>query len=273
MYGSEGIQSTLHNSLIGLQSSLDNVNIFYSNLPVHSKCYVWRLNGKIVHALVGSANFSTNGLTTPYREILAETTYDTFEPLNNYILKVINNSQSCLEITSVQIQQVYTSQDLCIMSLLMDDGNVHNASGLNWGFTASGLPAEKRGINDACIPIRIEYIKNYPNFFPPKQLNPLKDDERGRTQRHNDAIEIIWDDGVSMEGLLEGSQPFNNLLYPKQISSFPSKSQFGEYLRYRIGVPFGQPVRRLHLDKYGRTDIGISKLGEGVYKFDFSNHK
>ena len=32
-----------------------------------------------------SANFSTNGLTTPYREILAETTRDTFTPLNDYI--------------------------------------------------------------------------------------------------------------------------------------------------------------------------------------------
>jgi FAD/FMN-containing dehydrogenase len=47
----------------------------------------WKHNGEIVHALVGSANFSTNGLTTPYREILAETTRDTFKPLDDYITK------------------------------------------------------------------------------------------------------------------------------------------------------------------------------------------
>ena len=30
MYGSDGIKSTLHNSLIGLQNNIANVNIFYS---------------------------------------------------------------------------------------------------------------------------------------------------------------------------------------------------------------------------------------------------
>ena len=82
MYGSEGIKRPLHNSLIGLQNDILNINIFYSNIPVHSKCYVWRNRGQIISALVGSANFSTNGLTTPFREILAETTVDTFLPLN-----------------------------------------------------------------------------------------------------------------------------------------------------------------------------------------------
>jgi len=73
-----------------------------------------------------------------------------------------------------------------------------------------------------------------------------------------------------MEGLFEGSQPIDGVVYPKQISSFPVKSQLGEYIRNRIGVPLGQPVRRHHLEKYGRTDITISLLAEGVYKFDFS---
>ncbi len=96
MYGAEGIQRVLHNSLIGLQNEIENINIFYSNFPVHSKCYAWRNRGQIVHALVGSANFSSNGLTTPFREILAETTHDTFNPLNDYITRVLNNSISCL---------------------------------------------------------------------------------------------------------------------------------------------------------------------------------
>ena len=101
-------------------------------------------------------------------------------------------------------------------------------------------------------------------------MNPLEIDARGRMQRHNDSIEIIWDDGLTMEGLLEGSQPVNDKIYPKQISSFPVKAELGEYIRNRIGVPLGQPVRKHHLERYGRVDIEVSLLGEGVYKFDFS---
>lgn len=97
MYGSEGIKPTLHSSLTSIQDNVGNLNIFYSQLPVHSKCYAWRRRGEIIHALVGSANFSVNGLTTPFREVLAETTFDTFRPLNAYIQHVLNNSISCLE--------------------------------------------------------------------------------------------------------------------------------------------------------------------------------
>jgi hypothetical protein len=267
MYGSDGIQRPLHNSLIAIQNEIENVNIFYSNLPVHSKCYAWRNRGQIVHALVGSANFSTNGLTTPYREILAETTFDTFNPLNDYIARVLNNSQSCLEIGVADIRDVVVAVGTtCMLTLLGKDGEVQNAAGLNWGQN----PNNHTRPNDAYIKIRTQDIRNFPDLFPPKQVNPLFDDRRGRIQRHNDAIEIIWDDGISMEGLLEGSQPIDGLIYPKQISSFPVKSQLGEYIRTRIRVPLGQPVRKFHLERYGRTDIAISKLGEGVYKFDFS---
>lgn len=73
-----------------------------------------------------------------------------------------------------------------------------------------------------------------------------------------------------MEGLLEGSQTINGITYPKQISSFPTKADLGAYLRNRLGVPLGQPVRKHHLESYGRLDVEISLLGDGVYSFDFS---
>ncbi|WP_316809202.1 restriction endonuclease PLD domain-containing protein [Pedobacter agri] len=266
MYGSEGIMPTLHNSLISIQNKVDNVNIFYSQLPVHSKCYAWRKSGEIIHALIGSANFSTNGLTTPFREVLAETTFDTFRPLNAYIQKVLNNSVSCLEVGSDRVVEKTINLEYCNMTLLGKDNEVQNAAGLNWGQN----PSNHTTLNDAYIPIRTNHIKDYPHLFPPKQINPQSVDSRGRLQRHNDAIEIIWDDGITMEGLLEGSQPIDGVIYPKQISSFPIKSQLGEYVRMRIGVPLGQPVRRHHLERYGRTDVTVSLLGEGVYKFNFS---
>lgn len=267
MYGSEGIKKTLHNSLVGLQNSIQNLNIFYSTLPVHSKCYIWRNRGQIVHALVGSANFSTNGLSTPYKEILAETTYDTFLSLNDYIAKILNNSISCLEVLPSETSEEETQfGTVCRLTLLSRDGEVQNTAGLNWGLN----PKNHTTPNDAYIKIRVQDIIDFPELFPAKQLNPLKFDGRGRMHRHNDAIEIIWDDGTSMEGLLFGNQNINGVIYPKQVSSFPSASELGKYLRQRIGVPQAQPVRKHHLVSYGRTDVSVSKVGAGIYKFDFS---
>ncbi|MBK8806036.1 MAG: NgoFVII family restriction endonuclease [Bacteroidales bacterium] len=266
MYGSEGIKPSLHGSLLNIQNTVQNLNIFYSNLPVHSKCYVWRRNGEIIHALIGSANFSVNGLTTPFREVLAETTFDTFAPLNEYIRHILNNSISCLEVGMARVVETATESESCLVTLLSRDGEVQNAAGLNWGQN----PNNHTTPNDAYIAIRTFHIRANSNIFPPKQLNPMELDGRGRMQRHNDSIEIIWDDGVTMEGLLEGSQPIDDIIYPKQISSFPVKAELGEYIRQRLGVPSGQPVRKHHLQAYGRLDIEISLLSDGVYKFDFS---
>lgn len=266
MYGSEGIQRSLHNSIVNLQNNINNIDIYYSLLPVHSKCYLWKFKGKIVHALVGSANFSTNGLTTPFREILAETTFDTFSPLNEYLIKILNNSMSCLEPTSLIQEKATTRNRICNLTLLDREGEVQNTAGLNWGQN----PNNHTKRNDAYIKIGANDVRNFPELFPPKQINPFRLDSRGREQRHNDAIEIIWDDGINMEGLLEGSAIVDGNIYPKQISSFPIKSELGEYIRARINVPSGQPVRRHHLERYGRTDISVSLINEGVYKFDFS---
>ncbi len=270
MYGDKGIKRILHNSLIGLQAGIKNIDIYYSSLPVHAKCYVWRNKGQIVHALIGSANFSDSGLKTPYREILAETTHDSFNTLNKYLAKVLTNSKSCMEVGAIKILEKTLKQEICSMTLLMSDGKIHNASGLNWGYMKNGKPSNKRGINDACIPIKKEHILKHPELFPPLQPYPLIKDKRGRRQRHNDIIEIIWDDEVAMEGLLEGSQVIDNVAYPKQICSFPVKKQLGEYLRNRISVPLGQPVKKSDLKKYGRTEIEVSILGDGIYSLAFS---
>lgn len=73
-----------------------------------------------------------------------------------------------------------------------------------------------------------------------------------------------------MEGLLFGNQPIDGVIHPKQVSSFPSASELGIYLRRRIGGPLAQPVRRFHLNRYGRTDVAVSLISQGVYRFDFS---
>ena len=138
--------------------------------------------------------------------------------------------------------------------------------GLNWGQNANN----NTNLNDANIPIRAHHIKNYPHLFPAKQNAPIRLDTRGRTQRHNDRIDIVWDDDTIMEGLLEGNYRINNEVYPKQICSFPEKSQLGIYFRNRLGVPLGARVSRRHLERYGRTTVEVSILSEGVYYIDFS---
>ena len=270
MYGSEGITQGLHNSLVTIQGESDSVNIFYSKIPVHSKCYIWRVKGAVSHALIGSANFSINGLTTPYREVLAETTRDTFLALNEYVEHVFNNSINCLEANRIPRKDKGDRGIIienCLVSLLGRDGEVQAAAGLNWGQN----PNNHTQPDDAYLPIRASHIRDFPILFPPKQLDPRKEIPiGGRVNRHNDAVELIWDDGLIMSGLLEGSQPVDGIKYPKQLCSSPRKNELGEYLRDRLGVPPGQPVRRHHLESYGRTDILLSRIGEGIYQLDFS---
>lgn len=270
MYGSDGIGATLHKSLQTIQreASVD-LNIFYSKIPVHSKCYLWKREGVVVHALIGSANFSVNGLTTPLRESLAEVPSDIYIPLNDYVNFVINNSAPCLDVTTVNRSRTVSriiSTEKCLLSLLMRNGAIHNAAGLNWGQN----PENHTNPNDAYIPISTEHIRAFPLLFPPKQLISSMSGGEGRQQRHNDSIDIIWDDGTTMRGLLEGSVIVDGVLSPKQISSFPVKSELGLYLRTRLGVAPGQAVTKQDLENYGRTDIEIKLLEEGLYSFDFS---
>lgn len=272
MYGEAGIKRALHNSLLEINYDVGNTTILYSNTPVHSKCYIWKRDNSIVHALVGSANFSTNGLSTPYREVLAETTFDTFRPLEGYLNIVLNNCISCSD-RSVRVGDTAAlptieqdvNPNICTMTLLDPRTNeVQPASGLNWGHGRGHVTP-----NDSYIPIRAQHIRNYPDLFPPKRMGPTGG-TGGRAQRMNDSIEIIWDDGTVMEGLLEGTNRIDGTIYPKNFASSPHKYIMGEYIRRRIGVPQGSRIYKRDLDRYGRDTIDISLQGEGIYYFDFS---
>jgi len=274
MYGDKGIQSRLHNSLLQHQHDIENINIFYSNIPIHSKCYIWKYKNEVKHALIGSANFSINGLTTPYREVLAETTRDTFKPLNDYINRIMEHSTLCTDIilpsNKIILNTTSFSPQICKVSLLDNKGNIQNASGLNWGYEKNGQKSKKRKADDACLVIRQEHLENYPNLFPPIQDYSPIIIKGARSQRKNDKVEIIWDDKTIMDGLLEGSQKRNTIKYPKNFSSSPQKDIIGKYIKKRLGVAFGEKVKKEDLEKYGRTDIDISLLDEGIYYFDFS---
>ncbi len=284
MYGCDGIQRSLHNALVEENRTLSNVDVLYSTVPVHSKCYIWKYKGDVVHALIGSANFSTNGLTTPFKEILAETTVDTFDPLNEYLKMVLEKTIVCDDaIVKENRRKIIKPDDnkaydkyVCSMPLyIIKNGNptVPLKSGINWGMAK--LSGSNVNINDAYIKIGADLINHYPEMFPKKQQAPSADtDIARRGHRHNDNIEILWDDGTTMTGLLEGSVPkiIDGIkeLYPKQISTTPRKAELGKYLRNRMGIPEGQAITFEDLKKYGRTSIDVSLQGEGIYYFDFS---
>lgn len=287
MYGSDGIQRSLHSALVTANDELSSVEILYSTVPVHAKCYIWKYKGEVRSALIGSANFSTNGLTTPFKEVLADASVDTFDPLAQYINLILEKAIPCSRATVVENKQKLHRQgeeitetsydkDICTMPLyVIENGHpeVPAQSGINWGLAK--LSGSHVNINDAYIRIGSDLIEHYPQMFPQKQECPSDEEHIGRSgHRHNDNIEILWDDGTSMTGLLEGSMPKiingERKLYPKQISSSPSKAALGKYIRKRMGISEGHRITYKDLQAYGRTSIDVSLQGEGIYYFDFS---
>ena len=257
----------LHNQLIGLHN--DKRKIYYPDIACHSKCYLWLEGETPIKGLVGSANFSSNGLFNNYRETLLEVNDNQLVRLKQYIDLIFSSAEECINVTVVEapISTKKYNRDVCDMVLYdPKTGEVQPAHGLNWGFANANVR-----INDACIPIRTEHLQMYPRLFLPLQPIPSPNaNHRKGTQK--EVVEFIWDDGAVMQGRLEGSQPFGNtnLKFPKQIASFTHKDQLSIYMRERLGVPLGQKVYRKDLHAYGRDTLSVSLVEEGVYYCDFS---
>lgn len=287
MYGCDGIGRGLHETLIHEDNEYPNVDIYYSAMPVHSKIYMWRYKGEVIHALIGSANFSTNGLTTPNKETLAETTADTFSAMDAYYRLIQERWIRCTDKSVVLRNKAKVKKtdyavfdpEVCSMPLFIIENNkevIQKGNGLNWGMAK--LTGSHVNINDACIAIPADISRHYENMFPQKRLSPSKTDNLARKDhRDNDPIDIIWDDGTTMTGLLEGTRTKTidgvKVEYAKQIATTPSKALLGKYMRKRLGVPEGQAITMEDLERYGRKTIDISLQGEGVYYFDFSSPK
>lgn len=285
MYGSNGISRQLHDLILPLNKP-GKVDIVYSRTPVHSKIYIWKERGHIVSALIGSANFSISGVGTPFKETLAETSEDTYVKIDEYYHQIIENCINCSDPSilervrgaippslddfgTIAFDPATNKEELYDVSLLDPATNdVPDFSGINWG--QARINGSHVNLNDGYIPIRREDIVKKPNLFPKKRTVPAVISKSGGSTRDNDPVEILWDDGTRMIGLLEGVQTIDGVKYPKQISTSPSKAAFGRYLRQRLGIESGKKITKADLVKYGRSDIGIALIGEGVYYFDFS---
>lgn len=253
----------LHQQLVGLHN--ENRKIFYPDIACHSKCYLW-LNGNTpIKGLIGSANFSSNGLFNDYRETLLEVDENQLYVMKGYIEIILNSAKECNTVELKESEKIEETYDKAVCKMILYDprtGQTHNGHGLNWGFANANVRP-----NDACIPIRMEHIRKYPKLFPALQPDP-----ESRKGTLKEVIEFVWDDGVVMQGRLEGSQPLPNseIKFPKQIASFPHKDELGIYIRERLNIPLGQRVLREDLVKYGRDTISVSIIEEGVYYLDFS---
>ena len=158
------------------------------------------------------------------------------------------------------------------MSFLDKKGSVPQKSGLNWGCSGGHV-----SLGDAYIRITMDCNRMFPKMFPPKKYvdGIQNENSTGRKNRENDEVELIWDDGTVMVGLLEGQiyNKYDGMIYPKQLSTSPQKSILGVYLRKRLGVDLNHVITKTDLRKYGRTHIDISLISEGIYYMDFSVNK
>lgn len=285
-----GMNPALYHSLKDSMSNNPNLSILFSKREVHSKIYIWMRNNKPSYVLIGSANFSDNGLLSDFRESLADMDLrsDTGSLLDYYEL-IKESSTNKPVLTEKKHSKSESTTDLILKQddtkgtpsinlplYKKSDGEVHEKSGLNWG-NSKGHTA----IGDAYIAIPKDIIKAVPDFFPPFDPNYNSNTKR---KRDSDPIEIIWDDGVTMEASAEGIQNYNNKNYPKQITSYSGKSKkelggiskksiLGRYLRKRMGIDVDKTITRKDLDNYGRATITFTKISDGVYSADFSVNK
>ncbi len=287
MSSTSGVPGANHQKLRIMDMTNKNLNVYYA-LPgnnVHSKIYVWKSRGVIKKALIGSANFTYQGISTDYRESLQTVEQADFNKLKEYLDEILNPSkiERCssknlkTRITSVPKLLITDPKALIIegevgnvkiirLTLLDRGGKLSEKSGLNWGHVdAHNKP------NDAYIRISKSAIKT--GFFAQKSYERKPGVPESKVKNVRMTMHITWDDGTVMDGLEEGTQYVGEVEYPKQISSAQKKEILGLYLRKRLGLKSGQKVTMGDLEKYGRTYIDVTATGPNSYYMDFSKIK
>lgn len=281
-----GVDTRLNSALNRAQEVNPQLNILYATREIHSKIYIWLSDGEILTALIGSANFSSNGLRSDLRETLAVANRGTHTYLMHYFNNVFNLSiknpilrqnQAIIEFTTTA--QTYPSAELQLSYNLplysIRANEVQEKSGLNWGHSSAHT-----AVGDAYIAIPKDILIENQGLFEP--FDSEYENTLTRKARQSDPIELLWDDGYTMPASLEGTQELNGHTYPKQLTSYSqhvpylngerisAKSILGRYLRDRMGVNVNHVISMEDLECYGRTNITLSLIEPGLYYADFS---
>ena len=252
-----------------------NVNIFFSNNYNHAKIYMWLKNNKPIEVIQGSANFSSSGLCNDGQEILVDVPSNEHSCIYKFMLDAKLKSILCIDAIIKEVRPVENNTNLSIKldkvlsnkipeaKIYLGDkkGHVQERSALNWGFGKGNV-----GKDCSYIPIRLGLIKNLPSLFPFNGVNPNVGKGEGLRNKKQIA-EAIFDDGFTMQLSFEGiAKPY----YFKNLTSFPKNNILGKYIRKRLNLKEYDKIEYYHLKNYGRDDIGIKKVQDGLYYIDFS---
>lgn len=230
--------------------------------PIHSKVYVWRdQSGEPISAFSGSANFTNPGLgiggdtqenvlhavdpatAGEYADIRTATSIDCCAPeVEEYIsFPEIADSSYAEEYEKADAASFVEVRDFYLYSRMRKQSYADGA-GVNWGRRDS-----RTSQDEAYVAIPADIGRS--DFFPPK----------------NTPFTVIWDDGTSM--VMRGASGSERS--GKDLTTLPSNSEIGRYLRRRLQVPPGARIDIETLVRYGRTHITAKKNPNGEYFLDF----
>lgn len=279
MYGLEGISPNVHNALLKLNKK-ENIEIFYSTIGTHSKSYFFINKGEVKELMIGSANFSSNGLERDkYQEILFHAEKFNEHEIRSYIDYIIDSSVKCDEVNienkvkkQKKLNQLTTLMPLYLVNKDTKIKYVPERSGLNWG-NQKGYSRKADLPIESYIRISAKHIDEFPLLFPPIPIEKKSNEGKGNV----DPIELIWDDGVVMKCNLSGrGVKREGRVFPKQITSTSTplgNSELGKYIRERMGLNPRAIITYDNLKQYGRDNIELTYLQEGTYLANFAVDK
>ncbi len=293
MAGMDGVSKEDHLGFLSLERKdefdfVGRFNCSYVKKPysVHSKVYVWCKGERPVQAFIGSANYSQRGFSqSKHLETLAEcdpvSALEFFRRAKAFAVgcsKVNQEKDFPRKLRASQFSQArdpvltietdanspYKGCLKIVVSLLIEKGakagSVGDASRLNWGVRADGLPRRNkkddpksaaRDPNQAYIalPTPIQKSGFFPAFLPGKE---------------NPRFTVLADDGKVFSCVRASGD------YGKEIETPQDNSELGRYFRQRLGLPSGAYITAGDLKRYGRSDVVFYKLDDERYVMDFS---
>ena len=302
MYLKNGLSLAYYNAFKRLKCLYPNLTILIPvAYHVHTKCYIFKTNGIITQAFVGSANCSSSALnTTPNSELLMPV--DTLSDKNfleQYALEILKNSvpfddPSIFPVnkskklpvvakrskTTPKSWNVYSGNPFsAIIPLYYMKKNkpiVHEKDGLNWG---NGPHSSKSPNMEAIIPIRKFQIENHPLLIPFN--GTVGSGSGGKIQRMQNPIDVIWDDSTTMKMIFQQggveippkgkrTSKMTYRQYPKALTANSGGEELGIYFRSHLGLSPSAVVAYEDLRKYGRDYVTLTLTAAGNYELDFS---
>ncbi len=280
---SKGIENFRINLIVGMPSRKsdhsafiqiheeyrNNIRGYYYNgtVSVHSKVYSWLNNETPFMAYSGSANYSqygffsnkqVNQMTTDnpveiksfYDSLMASSIYIPEAEIEENILERIPEIQG--SIAPGQISWIEMDRSVRI-SFLQANGTLPGRSGLNWG------QREEKRINKETS--EVTYVQREPD----QAYLSIKKGARkeGFLPEKRFTFSMLTDDDVVMDCVVAQDGR-------KGVQTTNDNSEFGRYIRDRLGVPHGTFLTVEHLENYGRTDFTLIKIDNETFLFDFS---